>query len=192
VLYLTEGETERDYLKITLGLSPVKSETTNAPFDLLKEATKRLVPATQQGGKTKSTGSAYYDQVVVLFDTDTLLPNDPKIAKMQKLINDTENKLIPIVSAPCFEYVLLLHFENRHPPSIPDTDHALRPHGYDNHKTDPTRTQLMTHLHANPDKVTTAFERLHQRDQALALSPTSPLAQRLQVDAPYSNVYQVL
>lgn len=192
--FVCEGETERDYLKITLGIvNPHKIQqdgTTNAS-NLVKEAFKLL--SNRQASLVKNLNTKVYHQIFVLVDADTATPIE--LIKSQKLFKENPQsapKIQLIVSNTCFEYVLGLHFDpKKHPPMINSHAHMVQ-YGYPNHKNNPMRTMLMTDLKNAPDSCKAMYVSLRNRDNQLGLNANTPWVERIKTENdPNSNFYVV-
>jgi hypothetical protein len=131
--FIVEGETEQDFLKITLGVHPPHlvhfKRSCNSAEGLYKEALKRIQPK----GRDGTTRGYGFERVYIVFDTDALNKCTPWLTKIG------ENYPVHfLLSAPCFEYVLTLCFENKHSPDKATyNDNCLAKHGFTKHKRSP-------------------------------------------------------
>jgi hypothetical protein len=192
--FVVEGECEYDYLKIVLGVNnphKVKCAGGGGEEKCVRMALDILTnPADKAINKY---GNEAYQQVFVLFDADTMtVETVQKIQTLLKLNVKQSEKLKFIISNACFEYVLGLHFEpNRHPPNIDSKTHMVQ-YGYPNHKSNPTRTKLMTDLKNAPDSCKAMYVSLRNRDNQLGLDANTPWVERIKTENdPNSNFYIV-
>ncbi|MCK5242593.1 RloB domain-containing protein [bacterium] len=104
VFIICEGKTEREYFKFirnqlrltTLNIEVVEEEHGSDPLSVVNTAIDKL--------KTDSD----YDRAFCVFDRDKHTTYYDAIHKIAH--NKHKNKLMSIVSVPCFEFWLLLHF----------------------------------------------------------------------------------
>jgi len=112
VLIICEGKTEqlyfsglKDELKISTANIEILDPRQNTPDSLLKEA-KKLYRESKESKKDTT-----FDKVYCVFDKD----RHPKYQETKhniRQIQRPKNTYFAIYSEPCFEYWLLLHYEN--------------------------------------------------------------------------------
>lgn len=195
--FVCEGETERDYLKIILGVRnphKIQQDGTTNPSNLVWGAFKLL--ANRNDRLVKNLGVKAYQKIFVLCDTDKWTTEESE--KIQKLFKENSHsapKIELIVSNFCFEYVLGLHFEpnkNTLPKINANKPKVLIKHGYENHKSNPTRTRLMTDLKNAPDNCRAMYTALKSRDKTLQFNACTHWVERIKPENdPNSNFYVV-
>ena len=193
--FAVEGDCEYDYLKIVLNVTnphKVKNVQGGSEVVCVRQALDLL--GNSEDKQIQKYGTHAYQHVFVVFDTDTM--TQQKINDIKTLLAKDEKhsqKLKFIVSNQCFEYVLGLHFSPvKHPTSINSNKH-MEQYRYEDHKSNPTRTKLMTDLKDDPNKYLKMYNRLKKQDKTLGLDANSPWTLRVTPEKnPNSNFYTVL
>jgi hypothetical protein len=135
--FVVEGHTEHDYLQIALGVAEpniIDNPPCTDASNLIRNALIHL-------GK----GSGY-KKIFVVFDQDKLQPDSKTWETIGKqLVDVRDEEIVILYSAPWFDYILQLHFDNN--PSVDmDSKKALVKYGFGKHKKEKTRQRLMEHL----------------------------------------------
>ncbi|MCX5921336.1 MAG: RloB family protein [Candidatus Melainabacteria bacterium] len=192
--FAVEGDCEYDYLKIVLNVTnphKVKNVQGGSEVVCVRQALDLL--GNSEDKQIQKYGTHAYQHVFVVFDTDTM--TQQKINDIKTLLAKDEKhsqKLKFIVSNQCFEYVLGLHFSPvKHPTSINSNKH-MEQYRYEDHKSNPTRTKLMTDLKNAPDSCKAMYTSLKTRDSNLKLDANTPWVERIKTENdPNSNFYVV-
>jgi hypothetical protein len=185
--FVVEGETEAAYVKTVLGASSYSPQNPpiigvdNPPcthFEGLLDAAKYHV------GDSKFS----YPTVYMVLDGDVLDPNQRRI--------QLPPGIIPIITNPCFEYVLRLHFDpESHSPAKDDYgDNCLKSFGYPDHKAaNGNRQKLVDAIKANPSMWQEAKKRLKRQDKTMFEGNNPLWHQRLGGQhSPNSNFHEVM
>jgi hypothetical protein len=195
--FAVEGDCEYDYLKIVLNVTnphKVKNVQGGSEVVCVRQALDLL--GNSEDKQIQKYGTHAYQHVFVVFDTDTM--TQQKINEIKALLVLAKNKkhsqkLKFIISNQCFEYVLGLHFSPvTHPTTINSNKH-MKQYLYEDHKIDPTRTQLMTDLKDDPNTYLMMYNRLKKRDEQLGLDTNTSWMERVKTENnPNSNFYTIL
>jgi hypothetical protein len=195
--FAVEGDCEYDYLKIVLNVSnphKVKNVQGGSEVVCVRQALDLL--GNSEDTQIQKYGTHAYQHVFVVFDTDTMTQqkiNDIRIllAKNKK----HSQKLKFIVSNQCFEYVLSLHFEpnkNTLPKINANKPKILMKHGYKNHKSNPTRTRLMTDLKNAPDNCRAMYTALKSREKTLQFNACTHWVERIKSENDSNSNFYVV
>ncbi|MFN7309951.1 MAG: RloB family protein [Vampirovibrionales bacterium] len=179
LLCLTEGkETEMLYLKHTL---KTQSKTITSKF---KQGSQIIQYAIE-----KYKGE--YKIIYAIFDREFPSAEEHRtLREIDEILKKDQGTVIPIMSSPCIEYVLLLHFVDKHPifNNNKEVERALKKECPSYQKNETSFFQSLT-----KQQIQEASERLKKRDTELDFTEDSPIKQRADKDhMPNSNFYVLI
>ncbi len=179
LLCLTEGkETEILYLEHTL---KTQFEKTACKFkrgdQIIQYAMKRY--------------KGEFKIIYAIFDREFPSPQELDfLKKIDKILKEDQEIVIPIMSSPCLEYVLLLHFVDKHPTfnNNKQFENALKKECPFYKKNEASFFQSLT-----MKQIQDASQRLRTRDSNLSFDKDTPIRQRADKDhMPNSNFYVLI
>lgn len=183
---IVEGQCEALYIKRLQALFPNNPRFSTKPVGRRTDASSIVQQAiAQYTSRNIAEGTLYY----AVFDRE--LENEPleKFGKIDKMLQDYEGKIIPIISNPHFEYVLFLHF--KYSEAQGDYKQKLKALHSDFDKSEKPFQSFCDKLqHKDIEALT---KHLCQRDSAKGFNPSTQMIDRASQDhMPNSNFYVLI
>jgi hypothetical protein len=183
---VVEGQCEELYIKRLQKLFPNNPRFSTKHVGTRTDASSIVKQAiAQYNSRNIAEGTLYY----AVFDRE--LENEPleKFREIDKMLQDYEGKIIPIISNPHFEYVLFLHF--KYSDAQGDYKEKLKALHPDFDKSEKPFQSFCDKI--QPKDIEVVKKYLHQRDNAKGFNPSTQMIDRASQDhMPNSNFHVLI